>query len=95
MLTLTDLIQLRDKRQALIGHNLRRENNCCRNFDYIVGDYVFEILKMGLSDSKLGLKTRGPYRIEQVHANGTLTIRRGPNIIDRVNIRRLRPAYIR
>ena len=48
-----DLVQLRDKRQALIDHNLRRENNRCRNFDYIVGNYVFEILNMGRSDSKL------------------------------------------
>ena len=79
-----DLIQLRDKRQALIDHNLCRENNRRRNFDYIVGNYVFEIIKMGLSDSKLGLKTRGPYRIEQVHTNGTLTIRRGPGVLDRL-----------
>jgi hypothetical protein len=52
---------------------------------------------MGLSDSTLELKTRGPYRIlEQVlHANGTLTIRRGQRVIDRVNIRRLRLAYTR
>jgi hypothetical protein len=90
----TDLIQLRDKRQALIDHNLRRENNPRRNFDYIVGNYVFEIIKMGLSDSKLGLKTRGPYRIEQVHTNGTLTIRCGPGVLDRVDIRHLRPAYL-
>jgi hypothetical protein len=27
-------------------------------------------------------------------ANGTLTIRRGLGVIDRVNIRRLRPAYL-
>ena len=41
---------------------------------------------MGLSDSTLELKTRGPYRIlEQVlHANGTLTIRRGQRVINRV-----------
>ena len=90
-----DLIQLRHKRQVLIHHNLRRENNRHHNFDSIVGNYVFEILKMGLSDSKLGLKTRGPYRIEQVHANGTFTIHRRPGVIDRVNIRRLRPAYTR
>jgi hypothetical protein len=90
----TDLIQLRDKRQALIDHNLCREKNRGCNFDYIVGNYIFEIIKMGLSDSKLGLKTRGPYRIEQVHTNGTLTIRRGPGILDRINIRRLHLAYL-
>ena len=77
-----DLIQLRDKYQALIDHNLRREYNRRRNFDYIVGNYVFEILKMGLSDSKFGLKTRGPIRL-------------GHGVIDNVNISRLRPAYLR
>jgi hypothetical protein len=90
-----DLIQLCDKRQALIDHNLRLENNRRRNFDYIVDNYVFEILKMALIYSKLVLKTREPYRSEQVHASGTLTIRRGPGVIDRDNIGRLRPAYIR
>ena len=42
-----DLIQLRAKRQALIDPNLRRVNNRRGNFDYIVGNYVFEIIKMG------------------------------------------------
>jgi len=40
-----DFIQLRDMRQALIHHNLLHENNRHCNFNYIVGDYVFELLK--------------------------------------------------
>ena len=78
----------------LIDHDLRRENNRRHNFDYIVGGYVFELLKMGLNGSALGLKTRGPYHnIEQVHAIGTLTIRRGHGVIDRVNMCRLRSGF--
>jgi hypothetical protein len=87
-----NLLLLRDKRQALIDYNLRRENNRRRNFDYRAGEFVLEVDK---DPTKLGLRTSGPYRIEQVHTNGTLTIRRGPNLTDRLNIRRLRPFFRR
>ena len=74
---------------------IRRENNPRRTFDSIVGEYVFELTKMGLGNNqKLGLKTRGLYHnIEQVHAIGTLTIRRGHGVIDRVNMCRLRSGF--
>jgi transposase InsO family protein len=89
-----DLLMLREKRQAMIDYNLRRENNRRRNFDYIVGEYVFETVAMkNMVTQKLTQQTRGPYRIEQVHTNGTLTIRRGPGVVDRLSIRRLRPAF--
>ena len=87
-----NFLLLRDKRQALIDYNLRRENNRRRNFDYQVGEYVLELKK---DPTKLGIRTTGPYRIEQVHTNGTLTIRRGPGLVDRINIRRLRPYFRR
>ena len=78
----------------MIDYNLRRENNRRRNFDYIVGEYVFETVAMkNMVTQKLTQQTRGPYRIEQVHTNGTLTIRRGPGVVDRLSIRRLRPAF--
>lgn len=83
-----DMIMLREQRQALIDYNLRRENYRRRNFDYRVGDYVLELVP---NPTKLGFRTKGPFRIEQVHTNGTLTIRRSPILTDRVNIRRLRP----
>ena len=59
-----DLLLLRDKRQALIDYNLRRENYRRRNHDYQVGDYVLELLsKKGQLFPRLGQRTRGPYRI--------------------------------
>jgi hypothetical protein len=66
-----------------------------RIFDYdIVGEYVFETVAMkNMVTQKLTQQTRGPYRIEQVHTNGTLTIRRGPGVVDHLSIRRLRPAF--
>ena len=45
------------------------------------------------SKSKLGDETAGPFPIETVHTNGTLTVRRRPNMTERINIRRLRPLY--
>jgi transposase InsO family protein len=85
-----DLLLLRDKRQALIDYNLRRENNARRSFDYQVGQWVLELIPR---PTKLGIRTQGPFRVEQVHTNGTVTIRRAPLIIDRVNIRHLRPFF--
>ena len=88
-----DLITLRNKRQLRIDENLRKENNRRRNYDYRQGEYVYELTK--IKDplfSKIRIQAQGPYQILQVHTNGTLTIRRTNNVIDRVNIRRLRPA---
>jgi transposase InsO family protein len=86
----TDLLLLRDKRQAVIDYNLRRENNKRRNFDYQVGQQVLEVL---YDTDKLGAKTSGPFTIDQVHTNGTITIRRQPHLQERINIRRVRPYF--
>jgi hypothetical protein len=83
-----DLLLLRDKRQALIDYNLRRENNRRRNHDYQIGDQVLEILPQ---PNKLGKLTNGPFTITRVHTNGTVTIQRAQGLRDRITIRRLRP----
>ena len=88
-----DLITLRNKRQLRIDENLRKENNRRRNYDYQVGEQVYELTK--IKDplfSKIRVQTRGPYPILRVHTNGTVTIRRTNQVVDRVNIRHLRPA---
>jgi hypothetical protein len=82
-----NMLLLRDKRQTLIDYNLRRENNRLRTFDYQVGQDVLELIP---KPNKLGHFTKGPYRIEQVHTNGTITIRRSPTLTDRINIRRVK-----
>jgi hypothetical protein len=33
----------------------------------------------------------GPFRIERVHVNGTVTIRRNDHVTERINVRRVRP----
>ena len=85
-----NLLLLHDKRQAVIDYNLRRENQRRYNYDYKQGQQVLEILS---KPTKLGQRTKGPFVIEQVHANGTLTIRRSPLLTDRVNIRHVRPFF--
>jgi hypothetical protein len=41
--------------------------------------------------AKLNAKTEGPYTINAVHVNGTITIQRGPGIEERLSIRRVKP----
>jgi hypothetical protein len=85
-----DLLMLREKRQALIDYNLRRENNRRRNFDYRIGQQVLEIVPSD-KRAKLGVTTMGPYTIVDVHTNGTITIQRTPLTVERVNIRNFKP----
>jgi hypothetical protein len=54
------------------------------NFDYVAGQQVLELIP---DPAKLVMRTKGPYRILQVHTNGTLTIEGAPGLRDRVNIR--------
>ena len=87
---IANLLLLRDRRQALIDYNLRRENNRRRNYDYVAGQYVLELDK---DPTTLGSRTRGPFQILQTHTNGTITIRRSPMVTERINIRRVRPFF--
>ena len=45
--------------------------------------------------AKLDARAEGPFIIEQVHTNGTVSITRAPNIVERINVRRLKPYYRR
>jgi hypothetical protein len=89
---LTDLAQIRAKRQTLIDENLRKENLRRRFHDYQPGDQVLIRVK---DPSKLEARQIGPFTVEQVHTNGTLTISRGPNVFERINIRRIHPYHPR
>jgi hypothetical protein len=53
-----NLVLLRQNRQVLIDYNLRRENNRRRNFDYIQGQEVLEIVP---DPKKQGIRTRVPF----------------------------------
>jgi hypothetical protein len=68
---IANLQTIQDRRQVLIDENLRRQNLKRRSFDYAVQQ---EILIKVPDPRRLDDKNIGPYTIEQVHTNGTITI---------------------
>ena len=85
---ITDLQLIQERRQHLIDDRLIAANRCRFSYDYNVGE---EVLKLIYKPDKLESRTIGPYPIERVHANGTLTIRLSPHVIERVSLRRVKP----
>jgi hypothetical protein len=85
---ISDYNNLRHRRQTLIDDNNRRENLRRRFRDYEPGD---EILKIVYNPATLQERAIGPFIIQQVHVNGTITIFRAKDIYERLNIRRVKP----
>jgi len=83
-----DLLLLREQRQQRIDYNLKRENSRRRNFDYVAGQQAW-IKKY--NPATLQVRKEGPFLITQIHTNGTVTLRRRGNVVERINIRRLEP----
>ncbi len=82
--------QLRERCQVVIDDNNRRANLRKRFQDYQLGQ---EILVLTYRTDKVQSCTVGPFTIERVHVNGATTIRRNANVMERVNIRRVRPYH--
>ena len=76
------------KREHLINKNLMRENRRRRQFDYQPQQ---QVLKKNTNPQKLGERTSGPYPIEKVHTNGTITIQLNVDTSERISIRRVKP----
>ncbi len=85
---IADLQLIQQRRQQLIDQRLIIANRRHFSYDYNVGD---EVLKLVYKPDKLEPRARGPYRVQRVHANGTLTIRLSPTTIERISLRRLKP----
>jgi transposase InsO family protein len=83
-----DLELLRERRQQLINQRLITANAKRFSYDYRIGD---EVLKIAYNPNKLDPRATGPYTVEQVHANGTLSIRLTPTVVERISLRRLKP----
>ena len=49
------------------------------------------VLIKAVDPSKLEPRAHGPYTITQVYTNGTIDVRRNPQVIERLNIRRVIP----
>jgi hypothetical protein len=79
---------VRQRRRAKMSYNNARENAKRRHKDYKIGDEVY-ILNDSLR--KLAPKKDALVVIEQVHANGTVTVRREGGVFERINIRRIAP----
>jgi transposase InsO family protein len=83
-----DLQQVQRRRQQLIDHRLIKANAKRFSYDYKIGD---EVLKLVYNPDKLEPRAVGPYPITRVHTNGTLSIQISAGVIERINIRRVKP----
>ena len=72
--------------------NNKKENRSRTPHSYHIGDLVY-IRRSGI-EQKLS-PMQGPFRIDEIHTNGTVTIRRSPAVTERIHQRRLHPASTR
>ena len=86
------ILTISRSRQALIDSRLLKENAKRISHDYCTGESAMKKSILSLSDKLLHSFT-GPYIIEQVHTNGTCTIRLTPTQTERINICRLKPYW--
>lgn len=87
---LADYEMIKQQRQTTIDQSAARAN-AKRNFrDYQIGD---EVLVKTARPYSLQERAGGPYIVRATHVNGTVTIERSPNVLERINIRRIRPYY--
>jgi transposase InsO family protein len=86
---IADLQMIQAHRQQLIDKRLITANQRRFSYDYRVGQ---QVLKLKYKPAKLEPRAQsGPHTIEQVHANGSLTIRISPNVVERITLRRVKP----
>jgi len=83
-----DWEMIRQRRRTRMTYNNEQENAKRRFKDFQVGEMVH--LKND-SCRKLVEKNLGPFRIDQVHTNGTVTLELYGGVFERVNIRRIDP----
>ena len=89
-----DWKQLFQSKQNIISQTNRRENKSRIEFDYKVGQRVL-ILNKNPHKSKLDatVLNEGPWEIQQVHSNDTVTILTRNKYHERLNIRRIRTFF--
>ena len=85
-----NLLDIRAKRQLRVDRDLMKANARRTAFDYKIGE---KVLKKIHDRTKLGLRWEGPYPIERVHVNGNVTIALKPGVLERINIRRVKPYH--
>jgi transposase InsO family protein len=80
---LADFDLIRQCRQKLIDSDAPPPNLRRTYPDYKVGD---EVLVKVFNPAGLEERAVGPFTVEQIHTNGTLTIQRVPNVYEQINI---------
>ena len=80
---------IRERKLARMKENNARENSRRIEHDYAIGDLV-SLVKAEYS--KAEADREGPYTITRVHANGTVTVRKG-RVEKRLNIRQCTPWH--
>jgi transposase InsO family protein len=83
-----DLHLIRDHRQQLIDQRLLTSNRKRISYDYQPNQ---EVLKLVYEPAKLEPRATGPYRVNAVHTNGTITIQLNAYTVERISIRRVKP----
>jgi hypothetical protein len=87
---LTDFQLIQERRQTSIDDNLRCANLRRWHYDYQPGN---ECLIIQHYPNKLEPHKYGPFTIELVHINGTVTIRHDPHTTERMSIRHIVPYH--
>ena len=80
---IADLVTIKNRRQALVDKNIRRQNKKCQEHTYAIGQLVY---MKTYDPTKIKEKLHGPYPIIQVYMNGTVDIHRAANVMDRVHL---------
>jgi len=83
-----DFQLIQERRQQLIDNELIKATRRRFAYDYQPGQ---QVLKLRYKPNKLETRADGPYNIERVHTNGTITIRLDPHTIERISLRRVKP----
>ena len=88
-----DWEQILNRKQDLVDKTNFKENAKRKYHDYKEGDLIL-ILNKQNQKGKLDPITlpEGPWKIVQVHTNGTVSILRN-KYVERLNIRRIRPFF--
>jgi hypothetical protein len=86
MLMIADWQAIACNREHHVDENLRRANRKQCQYDYAPEQ---QVLKKVHNPTNLGVRTEGPYTIERIHVNGTLTILLHEGITECINIHRV------
>lgn len=87
---IADLIAIRNNCQQLIDQNAMRHNRRRYDYHYRVDEWVMKVTK-DWDKHKLIERLHGPYRTLETQTNGTVPLGMAPNVIQTVNIQKLRP----